>query len=442
LLEVSAGVLELTDRYRDEFVHAEPFKHVVIENFFEPSFAEKLLTEFPKFDPDLSVGETGRKGGKSANPNIRSISPIYERLYEALSSRPFLDFVSRLSGIPDLLLDPKMFGGGTHENLHGQQLDPHVDFNYDESRQLHRRLNLIVYLNKDWRTEWGGALEIHSNPRKPFENRIRSFDPLFNRCVMFETNEYSWHGFPKIDLPEDFRHLSRKSISIYLYTRDRPEHEIAPEHATFYVQRPLPAHIAAGHALTEKEIDTVQRLLQRRDESIELYQQMELRKNRELAELRRYVLQLQGHARVPLTGYAVVAGETQGIHADNWATSRVKLCVSPLMPVSELLLRAHRPPQAPVGNVTLAVNGDTLATEPAREAFELTARLSKPIDDVFEIEILCDAEKGWSAKEGDDRDLAFFINELRVSHPGCKDPGSYSNRLRRGARLLNPLRRA
>lgn len=93
-----------------------------------------------------------------------------------------------------------MYGGGIHDNLHGQELDPHVDFNYDEAIQLHRRLNLIVYLNKEWSSEWGGALEIHSNPRKPFENRVWSYDPLFNRCVMFETNGRSWHGFPQIDL--------------------------------------------------------------------------------------------------------------------------------------------------------------------------------------------------------------------------------------------------
>jgi Rps23 Pro-64 3,4-dihydroxylase Tpa1-like proline 4-hydroxylase len=231
--EVSAEVLQHVDRYRDAFDHADHFKHVMIENFLEPSFAEQLLTDFPSFNPRLARNEYGDIGGKAVNTQIREISPVYQRLYAVISSKPFLEFMSRLSGIPDLLIDPKMFGGGTHDNRHGQELDPHVDFNYDESEQLHRRLNLIVYLNKEWETEWGGALEIHSNPRRPQENQIESFDPLFNRAVMFETNEYSWHGFPKIDLPADKRHLSRKSLSIYLYTKDRPAEEIAPMHATF-----------------------------------------------------------------------------------------------------------------------------------------------------------------------------------------------------------------
>ena len=66
-----------------------------------------------------------------------------------------------------------------------------------------------MYLNKEWKTEWGGAIEIHSNPRLPEENQIRAFDPLFNRAVMFETNEISWHGFPRIQLPEAERHLGQ-----------------------------------------------------------------------------------------------------------------------------------------------------------------------------------------------------------------------------------------
>ena len=153
LPEVSAPVREDVDRYRDEFVAAKPFRHVMIESFFEPAFAEELLAEFPSFDKKLATNEGGETGGKSVQTNMRAISPAYQRLYDMLGSARFLEFASRLSGIPDLVLDPHMFGGGTHENLHGQELDAHVDFNHDEARQLHRRLNMIVYLNKDWQPE-------------------------------------------------------------------------------------------------------------------------------------------------------------------------------------------------------------------------------------------------------------------------------------------------
>src|SRR5215469_11257348 len=179
--EISGAVLRNAEGHHDTFLHAEPFKHVVIEDFFEPSFAERLLTDFPVFDSRLATNEFGMTGRKAVNTNIREISAVYRRLYEAINSIPFLDLVSRISGISGLVLDPKMYGGGTHDNQHGQELDPHVDFNYDEAQQLHRRLNLIVYLNKEWSGEWGGALEMHSNPRDPAANHVTSYAPLFNR---------------------------------------------------------------------------------------------------------------------------------------------------------------------------------------------------------------------------------------------------------------------
>jgi len=107
---------------------------------------------------------------------------------------------------------------------------------------------------------------------------------FFNRALLFETNAYSWHGFPIIDLPPDKQHLSRKSISVYLYSRDRPKDEIAPEHKTFYVQRPLPFRIAAGHVLSDADIDALQSLPLRRDIWIEKYQRDEIRVSKEMGD--------------------------------------------------------------------------------------------------------------------------------------------------------------
>jgi Rps23 Pro-64 3,4-dihydroxylase Tpa1-like proline 4-hydroxylase len=412
-MPLSAQVRHSVDQHRERFLTAQPFKHVMIEDFFEAEFAEALLAEFPSFDKKLSINESGHVSGKAVNTDIRTISPAYQRLYEELGSSAFLDFVSRLSGIPDLLLDPKMFGGGTHENLHGQDLDPHVDFNYDEARQLHRRLNLIVYMNPEWRSEWGGALEIHSNPRRPDENQIHSFEPLFNRCVMFETNEYSWHGFPKIDQPEDKRHLSRKSISIYLYTKERPAEETAPVHATFYVQRPLPGRFAAGHTLTEEDAVELRRLLARRDQWIELYQKMELRKNAELAESAAYCDLLATRTRVPLTGYAVIEGVSEGLLGDEWASSRVKLRVRPLEACSGVVVRGYRPEGAPASSLRVMVNGELAAEAAISGGFEVSVAVPQ---EPFELELVTDSHPGWAKDLGDDRDLGFVFTELRVLH--------------------------
>ena len=405
--EVASEVVRNADSYREAFLHADPFKHVVIENFFEASFAEQLLAAFPSFNPRLATNELGMAAKKAVNTNIREISPVYRQLYEAIGSKTFLDLVSRISGIHDLILDPKMYGGGTHDNQHGQELDPHVDFNYDEAQKLHRRLNLIVYMNKEWVSEWGGALEIHSNPRDPGANRISSYDPLFNRCVMFETNERSWHGFPKIDLPEDKRHLSRKSISIYLYTKDRPADEIAPMHGTFYVQRPLPKQISAGHTLTESEVENLRWLLKVRDGWIQAYQRMELEKNREIADKGRVIAELRSHALVPLTGYVLQTGST-GLYGDGWVAAHAELHLNPLRTVSEIVLRGYRPESAPPGRLRVSI-GEASAESPIGTGeFEMKLALPHPAEQPFLVKLDLQSEE---------RDMAFVMVELRAEHP-------------------------
>jgi Rps23 Pro-64 3,4-dihydroxylase Tpa1-like proline 4-hydroxylase len=407
-------VLNNADTLRREFTNARPFRHICIDDFLENQFAERLLAEFPTFDRKLSVNEGGEAAGKAVNTKIREISPAYAELYSFISSKPFLEFMSQLSGIPDLLLDPKMFGGGTHENRHGQELDPHIDFNYAEDHGMHRRLNLIVYLNKDWKTEWGGAIEIHSNPRQPDANQIRAFDPIFNRAVMFETNEVSWHGFPIIDLPEAERGRSRKSISIYLYTKDRPAGEIAPSHGTFYVQRPLPVRIAPGHLVTAEDVFELKTLLARRDRWIELYQKMELDKNRSIDQLGKYVRQLQDNARVAVTGFVIQEGATSGAYPDGWISSALKVHLRPTEAVQSLMLRVYRPDEAGGGRVRILIDGAEAASsaiEPGRN--DVAAQVSRAKGQVFEVEVLFDAQQKWSP-DGDDRDLALMLIELRV----------------------------
>lgn len=275
---VSNIVLDNLPYLQHKFTSATPFKHLCIDNFLQPELAEALLKEFPKFDEQKAMNEFGHVGGKAVQTDIKTIGQTYRALYEYISSTSFLKMISEMLDIPDLLHDPQMYGGGTHENLHGQELDPHVDFNYNQERNLHRRANLLIYLNKEWLPEWGGAIELHSNPRNPKENEIIEFNCLFNRCVVFETNEISWHGFRRINLPPDKRHLSRKCISIYLYSKDRPEKEIVPEHATFYVQRPLPSHIVEGYTLSKEDLSEINSLLNARDSWISYYQKMEIQK--------------------------------------------------------------------------------------------------------------------------------------------------------------------
>jgi Rps23 Pro-64 3,4-dihydroxylase Tpa1-like proline 4-hydroxylase len=278
--------------YREIFQNNKPFKYVVIEDFLSNDLAQILLKDFPSFDPKKALNEIGQVGRKAVHENLSEISDNYQQLANYLNSLEFLKTISQLTGIEGLINDETFYGGGTHENLHGQELDPHVDFNYDERNGYHRRLNLIIYLNKEWQSEWGGCLDLHSNPRSPEIDQVISFLPTFNRCAIFETNEYSWHGFRKIQLPEDKRHLSRKSLSIYLYSKDRPPEEIVAPHATFYISRWLPERIQPGIVLSEKDFNEIRVLMKRRDDMIEFYQNRELETNAYIQGLREEIKRL------------------------------------------------------------------------------------------------------------------------------------------------------
>lgn len=266
---INPAVLDHADAYGREFASAPPFPHVVIDGFLAADFADALLQAFPSFERGNSVGDDGSPGGKSTLDRIRPLGPAYERLDDAIKSPEFLQALGRLTGIEKLIYDPWYLGGGTHENRDGMSLDPHVDFNYHPSERWHRRLNLIVYLNPTWEDAWGGHLELFRDPHAD-SRAARSIGPAFNRCVIFETSERSWHAFSRIRLPQEQQHLTRRSIALYFYTRDRPAAETADRHTTFYVNRQLPEHLAEGHALSRADIAELQQLIAARDSHIQM----------------------------------------------------------------------------------------------------------------------------------------------------------------------------
>ncbi|HSE11196.1 MAG TPA: 2OG-Fe(II) oxygenase [Rudaea sp.] len=252
------------DRLAARFRERKPFRHVVIDDFFAADDGAQLLAQFPAFERGNARNEDGGIGNKSTIEKIRGLGPAFTALDDLVQSRPFLDLIGRITGIPDLLYDPWYFGGGTHENRNGQDLDAHVDFNRHPVEKWHRRLNLIVYLNREWNDTWGGSLELHSDPRSP-DDQVTTITPLYNRAVIFETTEWSWHAFPRIALPANKQALTRKSIALYFYTKDRPTDELADTHSTIYVDRPLPERFRPGMTLSAEDVEELRILLTRRD---------------------------------------------------------------------------------------------------------------------------------------------------------------------------------
>ena len=267
---VAGHVLEGADRWAEAFTAARPFPHVVIDGFLTEPFCGDICAQFPGFDEAAAINENGLVGAKATQEQVRTLGPAFLGMDDLLQSPEFLALLGRITGIEDLRYDPWYFGGGTHENRQGQDLDPHIDFNYHPITWQHRRLNLIVYLNQEWEDAWGGSLQLHRDPRlQPGEDEIVTITPLMNRCVIFETSELSWHGFQRIELPPDKQGLSRRSFAVYFYTTSRPSAQIAPPHSTVYVERHLPERFAAGYTLTAGDAEELRRLLTRRDQHLQ-----------------------------------------------------------------------------------------------------------------------------------------------------------------------------
>ena len=266
-------LVERRETLRQTFTTAPPFPHIVLDDFLTDDLYQRLSDEFPAAREDAAAGDYGTTGRKFTRPDITSIGSAYREFDALIRSAEFLAWLGHITGVPGLLYDPEYVGGGTHENLSGQDLDPHIDFNYHPHTLWHRRLNLIYFLNDEWDAHWGGLIEFHRNPWDPELNTIERVLPIRNRAVIFETSEVSWHGFERIQFPPEKQHLSRRSLAAYFYTKNRPAEQTAAEHATVYVQRPLPRHIKPGHTLTEEDVTVVETLIVRRDQQIRyLYQ--------------------------------------------------------------------------------------------------------------------------------------------------------------------------
>lgn len=209
----------------------KPFHYLVYDNFFKPEAAEQLLAAYPDVTTGNWDGTTYiNQKNKFALTKFGDEHPLLQRAFGEFNGAKFLKTVEEVTGIPELLGDDELFGGGLHQSVTGAFLDVHVDFNYHQTTRYHRRMNAIVYMNKNWQKEYNGYLELWDMKEK---KQLEDVAPLFNRCVIFETNEVSYHGHPKpLAAPGG---LTRKSMAVYYYTKERPAHEIAGEHNTVYV---------------------------------------------------------------------------------------------------------------------------------------------------------------------------------------------------------------
>lgn len=223
---------DLAGSARASYLSAKPFPHVVFDNFFDPALLEMVLEEFPQpgqikwqsFDTEAEV--------KLASALESTFGPVTRLLMYHLNSKTFLQFLSAVTGIDNLISDPGFEGGGLHQIVPGGKLGVHADFNKHRDFNLDRRLNLLLYLNQNWRAEYGGNLELWDRDMTRCEAKVA---PLFNRVMVFGTTDFTYHGHPDpLQCPQG---MTRKSLALYYFTNGRPAEEVTGEHTTIFKAR-------------------------------------------------------------------------------------------------------------------------------------------------------------------------------------------------------------
>ena len=213
---------------------ATPFPHVVLDDFFDPALLDQVLAEFPKPGEIRWQRFDNEKEVKLASAAESSFGPITRLFLYHLNSITFLEFLGRVTGIANLISDPCFDGGGLHQIQRGGKLAIHADFNKHPRFGLDRRLNALVYLNKDWRDEYGGHLELWNREMTRPEAKIL---PVFNRCVVFGTTDFTYHGHPDpLQCPAG---MTRKSLALYYFSNGRSAEEVSNgKHSTLFHNRP------------------------------------------------------------------------------------------------------------------------------------------------------------------------------------------------------------
>lgn len=218
------------------YITADPYPHIVFDNFFNDVMLNEILNEFPSELDKVGSKYNTNQEKKSFSNNPDQLSPKINNFLNFTNSHKFINFINILSGIErSLIPDPYLFGGGLHELKDGGFLNIHCDFNKHPQMNLDRRINALIYLNHDWQEKYGGALELWD---KNMKNCVQKIQPIFNRMVIFNTTNFSFHGNPeKVTLADKSK--SRKSIALYYYSNGRPANEVSSkDHSTLWQNRP------------------------------------------------------------------------------------------------------------------------------------------------------------------------------------------------------------
>jgi Rps23 Pro-64 3,4-dihydroxylase Tpa1-like proline 4-hydroxylase len=210
---------------QEKYLQENPFNHLIIDNFFDVDTAVKLSQEFPDFNSKLWRQYDNQIENKKLQNYWDKFPSLTYKVLTYLNSQEFISKISKLTGINLLYPDIGLNGGGWHIHGVGGKLNVHKDYVIHPKLGLMRILNLIIYLTEDWNPDWGGGLGLwsHDDLKNLPKDLIKDVDFRFNRAILFNTSQNSWHGLPDpISCPQT---VYRKSIAVYYLTNPTPNCE-------------------------------------------------------------------------------------------------------------------------------------------------------------------------------------------------------------------------
>jgi len=205
-----------------------PIRHFVIDNFLVNNVANEIFAHFPAIDL-MKVHYKGINEKKAEHSDFSFLHPLFNKMHHELSAKYFIEWLQKITGINELQTVEDRLGYGLTQGANNSFLDIHIDYNLHPIKKIYRKLNLIIFFNATWETHWGGNLELWD---AEVRNCIQSISPVFNRCVVFECSDISFHGYSKITVPEN---ITRKSAYQYYFI---PVTENVHYHDTIFKPKP------------------------------------------------------------------------------------------------------------------------------------------------------------------------------------------------------------
>lgn len=230
----------------DAYRGAAPYPHIVVDGLLPPDVFERACAEFDDIDRSTWTAYLHVNERKYAHSDPSHWGPTLSHVANEFMSERFVRWLEQLSGFHRLLPDASLDGGGLHTSRRGGHLNLHADFtSHHVHHHWRRRINVLYYLNREWDTAWGGALELWNADRTECVDRV---DPIGNRLLVFTTDEHSYHGHPDpMTCPDG---VERRSLALYYFQ----EEEAPLVQATDYRPRPDDSRLTAAKIRADKMV--------------------------------------------------------------------------------------------------------------------------------------------------------------------------------------------